>query len=335
MNGKELMHRQNSILFILVSVFYFIQIMVSIVIGGFESIYSLAMLFLVFAIIPIVLIYIKVNPKITMYVIVSSMYLFFYCLLKDRPYLVNYLFMWLVLPLCALYQNARLVVIAGIASTILTFYAFFYLREEIFPNVVIEDFIYLVMFGVFTTIFLLIFIRKISEVNDKLQQLAYQDPLTGAANRLLLKEKFNFLKEKRTHSVALLFIDMNGFKKINDTYGHEVGDQLLKRVVSRLGDELTDTDLLCRLGGDEFVILSSNIENSFLESLVERVQMALDEAISLNHQTIKVSGSIGWSYTTDISQADLETMIRDADSAMYRAKGSELQDSHSTDIVKD
>lgn len=334
-NDLDLMHRRNKILFILVCIFYSIQIIVGIFYRGLASISFLALLFIVFGIIPLILIYKKVNPEITMYVIVICIYLFFYFLLRRNPDIVNYLYMWLALPLSAIYQNSRLVLVAGIASIILTYYAFFSHHNEIFPNVVIEDFIYFVMFGVFTTIFLLIFIRKISEVNDKLQQLAYQDPLTGAANRLLLKEKFNLLKEKRTHSVALLFIDMNGFKKINDTYGHEVGDQLLERVVSRLGDELTDTDLLCRLGGDEFVILSANIDNSLLESLVERIQKALDEAISLNHQTIKVSGSIGWSYTTDISQADLETMIRDADRAMYRAKGSELQDSHSTDIVKD
>ena len=326
MIDNELMHRRNTILFILVSVFYFIQIMVGIFIGEFESVFNLIVLFIVFGIIPLLLIYKKVNPKITMYVMVISMYLFFYYLLSDSPYLVNYLFMWLALPLSAIYQDTRLVVMAGIASSILNFYAFFYLHEEIFPNVGREDFIYFVMFGVFTTAFLLVFIYKIREVNLKLQQLAYKDPLTGAANRLLLKEKFNLVKEKKVHSIAIVFIDMNGFKKINDTFGHEVGDQLLEMVVSRLNAVLREADLLCRLGGDEFVILLSNIDDPTFDSLLKQIQFALDKPIILNQQTIKVSASIGWSYTTEVLHADLEDLIRDADRAMYRAKGSELKD---------
>lgn len=161
----------------------------------------------------------------------------------------------------------------------------------------------------------------VKEANAKLQELAYHDPLTGAANRLLLKKKFDRLKETKVESIALLFIDMNGFKSINDTYGHEVGDQLLEKVVSRVDDVLRDSDLLCRLGGDEFVILSSNLDNLLLESLSERIQHALEKPMNFHHQMIKVSASIGWSYTTEVSHADLENMIREADGAMYKAKG--------------
>ena len=154
-----------------------------------------------------------------------------------------------------------------------------------------------------------------------MQELAYHDPLTGAGNRLLLKEKFDMLKHTKVHSIALLFIDMNGFKKINDTYGHEVGDQLLERIVSRLNGVLRDTDLLCRLGGDEFVILCSNIDNLILEIVLNRIQDILEKPLILNHQMINVSASIGWYYTTEVSHADLEKMIKEADKAMYRAKG--------------
>ena len=232
--------------------------------------------------------------------------------------------MWLALPLSAIYQNSRVVLVAGIASIILTFYSFFYLHHEIFPNVVKGDFVYLVLFGVFTTTFLLIFIQKIGEANAKLQELAYHDSLTGAANRLLLKEKFDLLKTTKVHSIALLFIDMNGFKKINDTYGHEVGDQLLERIVSRLNSVLRDTDLLCRLGGDEFVILFSNIDNLTLEITNKKIQCSLEKPMLLNQQKINVSASIGWYYTTEVAHADLENMIKKADRAMYKAKGSEL-----------
>lgn len=322
MSGNELIHRQNYILFILISVFYFTQITINIFIEGIASIFPPALLFIVIDIILILLIYKKVNPKITMYVMVSFMYIYFYFLLKDSPYLVNYLFMWLALPLSAFYQNFRVVVIAGIASIILTFYAFFYLHNEIFPNVIKVDFVYLVLFGVFTTTFLLIFIHKIRKANAKLQELAYQDSLTGAANRLLLKEKFDLLKDSKVHSIALVFFDMNGFKIINDTYGHEVGDQLLEGIVSRLNVVLRDTDLLCRLGGDEFVILSPNIDNIMLERLSNKIQLVLDEPMIMSQKLIKASASIGWSYTTEISNADLEKMIREADRAMYRVKGN-------------
>ena len=176
---------------------------------------------------------------------------------------------------------------------------------------------------------LLVFIHKYKEANAKMQELAYHDPLTGAANRLLLKEKFDLLKLTKVHSIALLFIDMNGFKKINDTYGHEVGDQLLEIIVLRLNGVLRDTDLLCRLGGDEFVILSSNIDNQILENMLKRIQSRLEKPIVLNHQMINVSASIGWYYTTEVLDADLEKMIEEADIAMYRAKGSELITNHS------
>ena len=237
--------------------------------------------------------------------------------------------MWLALPLSAIYQNSRVVVIAGIASIVLTIYIFFYLHNEVFLNVVKEDFIYLVLFGVFFTIFLLIFIHKYKEANGKMQELAYHDPLTGAGNRLLLKEKFDLLKASKVDSIALLFMDMNGFKKINDTYGHEVGDQLLEIIVLRLNGVLRDTDLLCRLGGDEFVILSSNIDNQILENNLKQIQVTLEKPMILNHQMINVSASIGWYYTTDVLHADLEKMIKEADRAMYRAKGSELITNHS------
>ena len=333
MIDEELMHRRNSILFILISFFYLIQVMINIFIEGLASIFPPAFLFTVFGIILILLIHKKVNPKITMYVMISYMYIYFYFLLKDSPYLVNYLFMWLALPLSAIYQNSRVVVMAGVASIILTFYSFFYLHHEIFPNVVKGDFVYLVLFGVFITTFLLTFIHKEKEANAKLQELAYRDPLTGAANRLLLKEKFHLLKRTKVHSIALLFIDMNGFKKINDTYGHEVGDQLLERIVSRLNGVLRDTDLLCRLGGDEFVILSSNIDNPILEKILKQIQLALEKPIILNHQMINVSASIGCYYTTEVLHADLEKMIKEADRAMYRAKRCELIAGQSSEFI--
>lgn len=324
MVGKELVYRRNKLLFILTSSYYGIQVMINIFNEGIASIFPPAILFSVFAIAVICLIRKKVDPMITMYIIISCMYIYFFFLLNDSPYIVNYLFMWLALPLCAIYQKYHVVIIAGIASVLLTFYCFFYLYHDIFPNVEKGDFVYLVLFGIFITTFLITFIHQVKGANAKLQKLAYYDPLTGAANRLLLKEKFTQLKHKKVESIALLFLDMNGFKKVNDTYGHEVGDQLLKRVVAKVHDILDNTDLLCRLGGDEFVILSSNMDNPLLETISKRIQFTLDEPIILNKQKINVTASIGWYSTTDVQSANLEMMIKEADKAMYRVKGSEL-----------
>lgn len=324
MMDKEWMHRQNLILLLLVCIFYFLQVAINILIEGLAIIFPPALLFIVFCIILLLLIQKRVNPKITMYVLIGCMYIYFYYLLKDSPYLVNYLFMWLALPLSAIYQNYIVIVLAGVASTLLTIYSFFYFHHEIFPNVVKEDFVYLVLFGVFITTFLFLFIYKIREANAKLQELAYHDPLTGAANRLLLKEKFSLLKHTKVHSIALLFIDMNGFKKVNDTYGHEIGDQLLESIVLKLNSVLRETDLLCRLGGDEFVILTSNVNQPKIEMISKQIQYVLEKPMILNHHTINVSASIGWYYTTEVSHADLEQMIKEADRAMYRAKANIL-----------
>lgn len=318
------MHRRNSLILILIGVFYFIQIIINIFIEGIASIFPPAFFIGIFGIILILLLQKKVNPKITMYVIICSMYIYFYYLLKDSPYIVNYLFMWLALPLIAIYQEIKLILMAGVASIILTFYSFFYLHHEIFPNVVKEDFIYLILFGVFITIFHITFIHKIRDANAKLQELAYYDPLTGVANRLLLKDNFDLLKHKQVNSIELLFIDMNGFKKINDTLGHEIGDQLLKEIVFRIEGVLRETDLLCRLGGDEFVILTANISPPILKKITDRIKSAHEKPMILDKHIINVSASIGSYYTTEVLDANLDEMIKEADRAMYKEK--ELKD---------
>lgn len=320
MIDKEFIRGRNSILMLLVIVFYCFQIIINIFIEGVASIFPPAFLFILLCAILLVMCYKKINPKLTMYVLVCFMYIYFCFLLMDSPYLVNYLFMWLALPLSAIYLNYLVIIIAGIASTMLTFYAYFNFRNEIFPNVVIGDFIYLVMFGLFITTFLFMFIRKVRDTNTKLQQLAFHDPLTGVANRLLLKERFKLLKQTKINSIAILFIDMNDFKKVNDTYGHEIGDRLLEQSVLKLKTILRETDLLCRLGGDEFVVLCSNIDDSALKMTSKQIEFALEKPIVINQQVINVSASIGWFCTSDVSHVQLEQMIKEADRAMYKHK---------------
>jgi hypothetical protein len=237
---NKLIHRRNVILFSLISIFYFIHVMINISIEGLESVFPPAFLFILFGIVLIGLIYKKINPKITMYVIVGFMYIYFYFLLNNSPYLVNYLFMWLALPLSAIYQSFRVIIIAGIASVILTLYSYFYFQDEIFPNVVRTDVIYLVLFGIFITAFLVTFVHRIRKANTELQDIAYRDSLTGEVP----------------------------------------------------------------------------------ERIADRIKLALENPMEMNDQMIEVSASIGWTYTTDVSDADLENMLKEADRAMYRAKSA-------------
>ncbi|MGI8385663.1 diguanylate cyclase domain-containing protein [Robertmurraya sp. P23] len=327
MIGNELFHRRNIILFTLMVAFFSIQVTINIVIEGIANVFPLGFLFITVGILLLMMNLKKVNPRLIMYVMITCTYIYFYFLLTDSPYLVNYLFMWLGLPLSAIYQSYRVVFLALTGSMILNYYSFFYLHEEIFPNVVKGDFVYLVLFGVFSTAFLLTYIhmtlrqwKETKEANEKLQVIAYHDPLTGAANRLLLKKKFDQLKESKVDSIALLFMDMNKFKYINDTYGHDVGDQLLAKVVSRVRGELKELDLLCRLGGDEFVILLSNIKYKELVGLSTRIRSSMEQPLSINNHTIQVSASIGLSYTTEVSHVDLDTLIKEADGNMYMEK---------------
>ena len=185
MNGNESIKRGNLALFTLISFFYSIQIIINISIEGLNSIFPPAFLFIVFAIILLLMIYLKINPKITMYAMNSCIYIYFYYLLNDSPYLVNYLFMWLALPLIAIYLNSRVIVISGIASIALTIYTFYnHFYNEVFLSFFKEDFIYLILFGVGFSSLLLVYIYKAKEAKEKLQELAFHDPLTGAGNRM-------------------------------------------------------------------------------------------------------------------------------------------------------
>jgi hypothetical protein len=185
MIGNELIHRLNVLLLSLMATFYFVQVTINISIEGLASVFPPAFLFITVGILLLMMILKKVNPRVIMYAMITCTYIYFYYLLNDSPYLVNYLFMWLGLSLSAIYQSYRLVLLAFKGSMIINYYSLFYLHEEIFPNLVKGDFVYLVLFGVFSTAFLLTFIhmtlrlwKETKEANDKLQEIAYHDPLT-------------------------------------------------------------------------------------------------------------------------------------------------------------
>lgn len=158
---------------------------------------------------------------------------------------------------------------------------------------------------------------------DRLRHIAYHDPLTGLANRQFFAEQLNeSLKwaQNRNLLLALLFIDLDGFKQVNDTLGHEMGDRLLVTVARRLRKSLRGSDIVSRLGGDEFTVIIRPIPNLQIAAKVaEKLLNIITEPIILDGHMAKVSASIGISIYP-INGQDSETLIKQADAAMYRAK---------------
>jgi diguanylate cyclase (GGDEF)-like protein/PAS domain S-box-containing protein len=177
--------------------------------------------------------------------------------------------------------------------------------------------------------------RKTAE--QQIAFLAYHDKLTELPNRALFEEMLdNALARARRHelSVGVLFMDLDNFKLVNDSLGHQVGDDLLRQLAARLRHCTRETDLVGRLGGDEFLMLLSDLERGtgvlsgvdapqlVAETVAERVRSALAEPFDLNGTSFYLSASIGISlYPHDAH--DAETLLRNADAAMYAAKKSD------------
>jgi diguanylate cyclase (GGDEF)-like protein/PAS domain S-box-containing protein len=166
------------------------------------------------------------------------------------------------------------------------------------------------------------------DVTDRmwLERQALHDPLTKLPNRLLLMDRarqaLTRLHRHRGGLVALLFIDLDRFKAINDNMGHAVGDHLLISVAERLAELLRDSDTVARLGGDEFVILAEDLESdSEALAVAERVLHALEEPFVVGSAGVSMLASVGVSVSHD-PEADPEALLREADVAMYRAKSA-------------
>ena len=149
---------------------------------------------------------------------------------------------------------------------------------------------------------------------------ALHDPLTGMGNRVLLMDRLRQALSEDDPRVAVLFIDLDRFKTVNDTHGHEVGDRVLVEIAHRIQSNLRSGDTAARLGGDEFIVLCTDVRSSAdVTELVERLQARIREPIGANGQYVAVSVSVGVVVPQE-SGATAETLLRQADLAMYRAK---------------
>ncbi|MBF0094496.1 MAG: EAL domain-containing protein [Alphaproteobacteria bacterium] len=173
---------------------------------------------------------------------------------------------------------------------------------------------------------LVVTVRDITErkqAEEKLTWQATHDPLTRLPNRVLIRERLdNALQRSRRGglSVALLFVDLDGFKLINDTYGHEAGDALLQTVAARLIGQVRPGDTVARLSGDEFVILCEQVEQpTTISILAERINDVLRQPVSFHEWSLFVTASIGIAIGSD-STHSAEDLLRHADTAMYSVK---------------
>ncbi len=161
------------------------------------------------------------------------------------------------------------------------------------------------------------------KAQDKISYLAYHDHLTGLPNRLHFSEHLNHgiqLARRSERLLAIMFLDLDGFKMINDSMGHLAGDLLLIEVSKRLKAILRDSDTIARLGGDEFVIMTENITDvKAIETVAEKVLGSFREPFVLNNQECFISTSVGVAVCPPDGE-DSEALIKNADIAMYRAK---------------
>ena len=165
--------------------------------------------------------------------------------------------------------------------------------------------------------------RRAAEAD--LQHLAFHDKLTGLANRRRFIECLDSAiarcRADAQHRFAVMFLDFDRFKLVNDSLGHGAGDQLLQRLARRLQENLRPGDILARLGGNEFVVLAERIESERDVIVVaERMMQALKSPFELGELSVTASASIGITFSS-FGYASADEVLRDADTAMYKAKG--------------
>jgi diguanylate cyclase (GGDEF)-like protein/PAS domain S-box-containing protein len=166
-------------------------------------------------------------------------------------------------------------------------------------------------------------ISRLKEQEKQLTQMAYYDALTGLPNRVLLADRLAQAISQTRRSSAMLavcYLDLDGFKPVNDTYGHETGDRLLVEMAGRLKDILRGGDTVARLGGDEFVLLLLGLRSvEECEQAMQRLLQVISQPLAVVPEALALSASVGVAvFPTD--DADPDTLLRHADQAMYQAK---------------
>lgn len=162
-----------------------------------------------------------------------------------------------------------------------------------------------------------VYIRRLIAERNELRELAYVDPVTGLLNRNGFNHFWKTYKGK--DNLALLSLDLDYFKEINDTYGHSAGDQLLREVSLNLKQVTNKNQLAFRMGGDEFLFIMRNCDPNQVEILAGLILNKISRPYYIQERDISVTGSIGISMCAG-AEADPSRLMEEADSAMYHAK---------------
>jgi diguanylate cyclase (GGDEF)-like protein len=166
--------------------------------------------------------------------------------------------------------------------------------------------------------------RELQEKKTRLEHIVNHDNLTGLPNRTLLADRLNQIMaqvKRRSDQIAVAYLDLDGFKDINDNYGHDTGDLFLVALAHRLKDILREGDTIARLGGDEFVAVLVDLQDSKDSiPLLERMLSTTAQSVHLGELTLRVSASIGVTFYPQKEDVDADQLLRQADQAMYNAK---------------
>ncbi|SBS30644.1 Cyclic di-GMP phosphodiesterase Gmr [Marinomonas aquimarina] len=167
-------------------------------------------------------------------------------------------------------------------------------------------------------------ITSLKEHEYQLERIAHYDSLTGLPNRFLFRDRLRVAMSRaksRNEKLALLFLDLDGFKEVNDSFGHEVGDQLLVYLATTITSLLRREDTFARIGGDEFIlILPDATKDNVLEKVIHTLLESIAEPVDLNGRLVQVTSSIGVAIYPENDDMDADQLIRQADQAMYSAK---------------
>jgi diguanylate cyclase (GGDEF)-like protein len=161
------------------------------------------------------------------------------------------------------------------------------------------------------------------QAEERIEFLAHHDALTGLPNRILLRDRFEHavaVSERTRSRVAMLYIDLDNFKVVNDTLGHAAGDELLLEVVARLSHCTRESDTISRQGGDEFILLLNNISDlETVERIANDILAQLADPVEVNGHVVNAASSIGIAIFDDDGR-DFDSLLQKADAAMYNAK---------------
>jgi len=188
-------------------------------------------------------------------------------------------------------------------------------------------------------------ITVVQDISEKkqasllIERMTYSDQLTGLANRALLGDRMQqamTVARRRGRMVAVVFLDLDGFKSVNDQYGHVVGDLLLRALASRMKEGLRDGDTLARLGGDEFVAVFLDLQDAQAGApMLSRLLSVTSQPVQIGELTLQLSASLGVTFYPQAEEVDADQLLRQADQAMYQAKLAGKNRFHVFDAERD